>query len=591
MHRKKRLLWQIYLPFLGVIILSLFLVSWYASQSLKSLYYNNQVEDLRIRALMIHQILDDHLNDPDRDDIQPVCVGMGEKTNTRITVIRINGVVIADSKENPALMDNHGDRPEIREALNGAVGSSQRFSYTLNTSMLYVAIPYKKDGEVTAVIRVSKPMTGLSAALRTVYNRIALAAIFISIFAALIALILSYQIKKPISEMIAGAERFGRGDLDHRLYITQSEELRNLADAMNQMAVQLNDRIRTITRQRNEIQAILSSMVEAIIAVNSQEQIIRFNHAASELFHIPSEDAKDKRISEVVRNTELVEFVRNALASQEPLEANIVIWDGQRMLQARGTRLKDSDGAHIGALIVLNDITRLHRMERVRRDFVANVSHELKTPITSIKGFVETLKDGAIHDPENADRFLEIVSRHTDRLNAIIEDLLKLSRLEDEGISIQFEESAVSDVIRDAVMACQGKAEKKQIQLDMECESGLRARVNPPLLEEALVNLLDNAIKYSPASGRVEIRGIRRENEIRISVQDHGPGIPQKHLPRIFERFYRVDRARSRDMGGTGLGLSIVKHIVQAHQGDVSVESVMGQGSTFSIHLPQSLPD
>ncbi|NQT23776.1 PAS domain S-box protein [candidate division KSB1 bacterium] len=589
MSYKKRLLWQIYIPFLVIIILSLFLISWKASRSLKSLYYDNQVDDLRIRALIIHQIVDDHLNTPGETDMQKICVGLSQKIQTRITVIHADGVVIADSEKDPALMNNHADRPEIRNALNGNIGSSQRFSYTLNISMLYVAIPVEKEGKVAAVIRVSKPMTYLSATLHTIYNQLISASIFISILAALIALMLSNRIRKPISEMIAGLKRFSQGDLKHRLYITQSGEMRQLADAMNQMAVHLDDRINTVTRQRNEIQTMLSSMVEAMIAVNTQEQIIRFNHAASTLFHITPEDAKGKNVSEVIRNTELVVFVKRALTAREPQEAHIVMWNDQRTVQARGTRLQDSDGQNVGALIILNDITQIKKMERVRSDFVANVSHELKTPITSIKGFVETLKDGAIHDPENADRFLEIVSKHTDRLNAIIEDLLKLSRLEDEGISIEFEEIEIIKIIKDAIIVCRKKAEQKQIEIEIKCETDLTVSVNPPLLEEALINLIDNALKYSPEENKIEIKCSQDQKGTEISIEDNGPGIAQKHLPRIFERFYRVDRARSREIGGTGLGLSIVKHIVQAHQGEVSVDSVVGTGSTFRIHLPRHL--
>lgn len=588
MSRKKRLLWQIYIPFLGIILLSLFLVSWNASRSLTALYIKSQVNDLQIRAVMIGQVLENHFKNPDEGEIQRICVELGEKIQTRITVILRNGVVIADSKENPAIMDNHADRPEIRDACSGKVGSSQRFSYTLNTSMLYVAVPYANAGEVTAVIRVSNPMTDLSSALRQVYHQLFMTALFISIFTALIAFVIAHRIKKPISDMIAGAKHFGQGDLAHRLYVTQSGELRQLAEAMNQMAAHLDERIRTVTRQHNEIQAILSSMVEAIVAVNAEGQIIRFNDAASGLFHISPEKAKDKNISEVVRNTELVEFIKSTLSSREIRETHIVMLDDQRTLQIRGTRLRDSSGDIIGALIVLNDVTQIKQMERVRRDFVANVSHELKTPITSIKGFVETLKDGAVHEPENADRFLEIVSRHTDRLNAIIDDLLKLSRLEDEGVSIEFEESGILKIIQDATTVCRKKADRKRIAIEIECDDDLSATVNPPLFEEALINLIDNAIKYSPEASRIHITGIRTEEGIRLSVKDRGPGIPKKHLPRIFERFYRVDRARSRDMGGTGLGLSIVKHIVQAHQGEVTVESVVGSGSSFTIHLPKS---
>lgn len=589
MKRKKRLLWQIYLPFLAIIFISLFLTSWHASRTLRNLYTENQVRELQIRSQLIeHQIMAPLLGEQ-YDKTDSLCKVVGEQVNTRFTLILPSGRIVGDTHEDPPVMDNHADRPEVREAFsNKYMGVSTRFSYTLNIDMLYVAIPVEHSGKHIAVVRSAKPLKTLAKSLNGFYKRIGIAGFIITALSAMVALLMLHRINKPISEMIAGAKRFGRGELEHRLYITQSGELRDLAEAMNQMAIELDDRIRKVTQQRNEIQAILSSMVEAIVVVDIEEHIKRFNHAAGLLFDINEEDAYGKNIREIVRNSSLMNFVIHALSSENPQEKEIHLSQQKQILQAHGTAMCDEDGRRIGALIVLNDITRLRRLESVRQDFVANVSHELKTPITSIKGFVETLQAGALNEPENADRFLKIISKQTDRLNAIIEDLLKLSNLErDEETPIELTREKITQTIEDAVLLCRQKADKKDVHITCQCSEHMEATINAPLLEEAMMNLLDNAIKFSNQGGEIDLSCIEDESHVLIRVRDWGTGIEQKQLPRIFERFYRIDKARRRELGGTGLGLAIVKHIAQVHHGHVTVESILGEGSTFTLCLPK----
>ena len=361
---------------------------------------------------------------------------------------------------------------------------------------------------------------------------------------------------------------------------------------MNLMAGQLDDRIRTALRQRNELEAVLSSMVEGVLAVDTDERIIRINRAAANLIGVDPPDVPGRSVLEVVRNSDLQRFITWTLASAEPVESEIVIYqdESEVSLQAHGTALRGtSEHENIGALIVLNDLTLLRRLEGVRRDFVANVSHELRTPITSIKGFVETLQDGALESPQDARRFLDIISRQADRLNAIVEDLLSLSRIEGEtqGADIAVERTGIKGLLRSAIQSCEVKASEKDITLELRCDDGINAQVNAQLVEQAVINLIDNAIKYSDAGDVVNVRCARTDLEVVISVEDHGTGIAPEHLPRLFERFYRVDKARSRKLGGTGLGLAIVKHIAQVHEGHARVESTLGKGSTFSIHLPR----
>ena len=291
----------------------------------------------------------------------------------------------------------------------------------------------------------------------------------------------------------------------------------------------------------------------------------------------------------MVRKADLLRFVARTLSGKAPVEGDIVLRDeSERFLQAHGTVLRDTRAQDIGALIVLNDVTRLRRLENIRRDFVANVSHELKTPVTAIKGSVETLLDGALQKPQDARRFLEIVARQADRLNAIIDDLLALSRIEQEAErhEIPLQRGRLGEVLRGALQACEVGAAAKSIRIECSCPESLQARINPPLLEQAMVNLIDNAVKYSRPDSEVLVEALREGGEVLIRVRDHGSGIGAEHLPRLFERFYRVDKARSRKAGGTGLGLAIVKHIVQAHSGRIAVTSVPGKGSTFTVYLP-----
>ena len=356
-----------------------------------------------------------------------------------------------------------------------------------------------------------------------------------------------------------------------------------------------------LEREVGQLRAILSNMREGVIALDLDERILEMNTGAFELLgpaasRLTSGTVVGVPIEEVIRSAALQRFVRRALQELSPIEETIVIdlevvqaTEKERLLQAYASPLSDVRGARMGVLVVLDDVTRLHQLENVRRDFVANVSHELKTPITSIKGFVETLMDGAVENPEDARRFLSIISRQADRLNAIFEDLLSLSRIEQENErgGIGLEERSVGDVIDEALQSCLFHAQEKQIELEKEYPEDLKALINPNLLEQAIVNLVDNAIKFSESGQRVKVRAQVLDKSLEIQVIDSGKGIDRIHLPRIFERFYRVDKARTRREGGTGLGLAIVKHIAQAHGGFATVKSELGSGSVFSIHIPQ----
>ncbi|HZE20675.1 MAG TPA: histidine kinase dimerization/phospho-acceptor domain-containing protein, partial [Desulfobaccales bacterium] len=558
--RRRRLVAQLFPPYLVIVLVALLAVTWYASQTWRHSFLEQTATDLKVRADLVKPQFKGLLQPLDAPAVDRLCKKLGQLSATRLTVILPSGRVVGDSSNNPAKMDNHADRPEIQEALKGGIGISTRHSYTEEAHMTYVATPVRDQGRIIGVVRASLPVVSIGQALNRMYFKIALGGMGAALLAALLSLLMARRLSKPLEEMKQAAQRFAQGDLRVKVPVPASDELASLAEALNHMAKQLDERIGTIVRQRQEQEAVLASMVEGVMAVDHRERLLTLNQAAARLLGVDPETARLRPIPEVVRNPDLQNFVDQALASSRQVDGEIILRDnGQdRLLQARGTTLRDLQGNAFGALIVLNDVTRLRRLEQARRDFVANVSHELKTPITSIKGFVETLLDGAMQDPKDALNFLHIIAKHADRLNDIINDLLSLSRIEQDSErgKIPLSTGRIQEILHDAIQVCRDRAAAKDIRIDLDCPEELAAGINGPLLLQAVVNLIDNAVKYSPAGLLVEVEARFELGEVLILVRDQGPGIAPEHLPRLFERFYRVDPGRSRKVGGTGLGLA-----------------------------------
>jgi two-component system phosphate regulon sensor histidine kinase PhoR len=368
----------------------------------------------------------------------------------------------------------------------------------------------------------------------------------------------------------------------------RSRRLRQLAEAFNTMAVQLRQRLDALSQLSSEQDAILRSMTEGVVTIDSEGRICRVNDAARNLLGMPRGTIESKLFRDVVQHDDIRRVVAEASASMLPKTGTVVLRnDPETILDIYGSPLFQADGSSSGTLIVFRDMTRVHKLENVRRDFVANVSHELRTPITSIKGFTETLLDGAMNEPETLKKFLAIIGKQSERLHAIFNDLLTLARLEagNEDEQVEVSPTKLADLVREAMDACSSKAASKQIALNADVGEEFRLMVNPSLIQQALVNLIDNAIKYSDSGASVTVKAEREGDFVRCVVADTGPGIESSHLPRLFERFYRVDQGRSRQMGGTGLGLAIVKHIAHVHGGRVDVQSTLGRGSEFSLFL------
>jgi len=601
---RKRLLWQFFPYYLIISLFALLAVVLYASQSLKDVYQREVSGDLAIQAWVVGSQFRGSELLSQRAEIMSTCRELRAslstlKTPTRFSVIDLDGRVIGDSRVELDLLDPQSNQREFIEALNleparakqaDPWGKDTRFCYFASKEMVFIAVAIKSgEGADIGVVRAAVPLDSINAALSDVYVKIVVGGMIIAVLAAILSLVVSRRISRPLEQMKKGAERLAKGDLTYRFAVPDTLEFGSLAKAMNQMATRLYERIHTVVKQRNEQEAVLASMVEGVLAVDGDERLINMNKAASRLIGVVPSELKGRSIQEIVRNSELQRFVTRALNSEIPVEGELILGlERDRFVQAHGTILRGADGTRFGALVVFNDITRLRKLENVRREFVANVSHELKTPITSIKGYVETLLEDTNPDPADTKRFLAIIAKHADRLNAIIDDLLSLSRIEqeEEKQSIALEDCSVTDVLQGAIRVCETNAVAREITIELSCPDDLTARMNAPLLEQAVINLVDNATKYSNPGSQVRVTAEREGSVVVIGVRDHGRGIAKEHLPRIFERFYRVDKARSRKLGGTGLGLAITKHIIQSHGGQISVSSEPGWGSLFTVQLP-----
>jgi two-component system phosphate regulon sensor histidine kinase PhoR len=606
MIKPKKLIWQIFPVSVLTILVAIVAVSWYGAVTLQEFYFQETENDLEARASLVSERVLQLLKQQSIAELRDYSIRMGRDSGTRITVIRKDGKVLADSSENPELMDNHRMRREIDIAFAGSVGKSRRYSKTLGENRIYVALPLvdrlnspQTEGmPVSYVIRTSVSVASLARTLENIRIRIIGVSLAVMIFAGVVTLLVSRNVSKPLEQMTESARQFSLGDFSKKMLPLSTKsaslEIVTLAGSMDRMAKLLDEKIQAILTHGNQLETILSSMVEAVIVIDTSEQVIRLNESAALLFGVNRKTVPGKFVQQLVRNVRLQQKITRTLATREADLDEVVAYNssvGERFLQTNIVSLSDGQGAYVGVLVVMNDVTRMRKLEEVRRDFVANVSHELKTPITSIHGYVETLLDGALDNRDDARKFLKIILKQSGRLSAIIEDLLSLSRIEQQSRKkeITYKQTALYPVIRQAIETCQVKADTAGVSLEVDCPEDLTLRINSTLVEQAVVNLVVNAITYSGRGDMVKITVTASVAEtsgtVRITVEDQGCGIAAKHLPRLFERFYRSDQARSRSLGGTGLGLAIVKHIAQAHRGTVEVESSLGSGSTFTLVL------
>jgi two-component system phosphate regulon sensor histidine kinase PhoR len=563
-----------------------------SSLALKQFHLRQAEQSLNIQALLISQNLQPLLEETGaQPQLQQRCRELARMVGSRLTIVGRDGTVLADSRGVPESMDNHADRPEIQAAQLDGVGSSQRYSRTLEQDMFYLAV---NVADTDVVVRVSLSLSAMATARHRMEGRLFLSGLVLALAAGLVSVSVSRRITRPLQLATAGAQRLAEGDLSARLPVPEQAEVGRLVATLNDMAERLSLRMREVEDQRQKEDTILASMVEGLVAIDVQERVIKVNRAAAHLLRESTEDPAGRRIEEAFRHTGLLRFLRRVLAGEDGLEEELVVPGEQPItLNLLGSVLRNGEGTAMGAVAVVHDISRVRRLEDMRREFVANVSHELKTPVTSIRGFVETLQDGGLSDSEEAHRFLDIIDRQTRRLHAIIEDLLTLSSLEEQaGLGDStMALTPLAPVLETAVQLCHHAAMSRDVCVSVRCPENLEVRMNAPLMEQAVLNLIDNAVKYGRKGGEVQIQVSEEPDGVAIAVRDEGDGISQDHLPHLFERFYRVDKARTRKEGGTGLCLSIVKHIAHVHGGKVAVTSRVGTGSVFQIILPSSRAD
>ncbi|MBI5686524.1 MAG: HAMP domain-containing protein [Verrucomicrobia bacterium] len=532
---------------------------------------------------------------PDTARLQTLAWELGRNTGVRVTFIAGDGAVLAESEktfEGMKAMENHLGRPEVQDALRNGVGSSMRHSDTTDVDHLYFAATVPSStapSNVVAFVRVALPLHQVSQTVSHVQHVATVATVTVGAMAVPLLFWLARRTSKPILEMRDVAARVARGDFSHRAPANTDNELGELAGALNDMSAQLDARLRELNAEKAELTAVLSSMTEGVLAMDAAGKIRLANEALRQQLDI-GEEAIGKSALEVFRNVALQEIVAEAVQTGRVADRDLTFLSPvERMFEVNAARLQSRGGAPAGIVVLFHDITRLKRLENVRKEFVANVSHELRTPLSIIKGYVETLLDPQPPEPEMTRQFLQTVQRHSQRLETLIGDLLTVSALESQQARLQLEPVSLRTVAETAAeeMARQAREKNMTITVGIPAEFP-RPRADAQRLHQVFFNLLDNAVKYVQAGGQISISARLADGEIEVQVSDNGPGIAAEHLSRIFERFYRVDKARSREVGGTGLGLSIVKHIVQAHGGRVWAESELGKGSRFYFTLPQA---
>lgn len=526
------------------------------------------------------------------EDAPTVASAIAKETKTRVTIISSTGDVKADSEIEPKglkELDNHLNRPEVQKAMQNGQGDSIRYSSTLRYPMLYVAFPFKAASQEAGFLRLAIPLSALEKTRANIQS-----ALMVSLFGAIIlSLLLSYVLSNVTSRslrtMASIATQIGKGEFNRRIPVTTRDELGDLAMVMNDMTTRIKGQFESIYAEKNQLDTILRSMGEGLMVTDAKGTITMVNPAFRNLFSI-HEQVNGKQLIDITRHPALNNAFKTVITTEsEKLEEITFQLNEERTILTHWVPLKEN-GELKGVVAVFHDISALKRLEIIRKDFVANVSHELRTPVTVIKGYAETLLEGGLeNNPQRVGRFIEIIHNHAERLANLIRDLLSLSELESGNLTLGFASINVESVVKRACALLDQKAHNKKITID---RSGINelppVQGDPGRLEQVLVNLLDNAIKYTPENGSVTLSVTDMEDMIKIAVIDTGPGIPPKDLPRIFERFYRVDTARSREVEGTGLGLAIVKHIVQLHGGSVSAESTPGKGATFSFTLKKA---
>lgn len=587
---KTRVYWKIAATYLLAAALTLGALGAYLMVEVRDNAREALRDDVRVQAFLARDVVRERIKSGQAGaDLRELATQLGRAAGCRVTLIAGDGTVLADNEHDSATMLNHNTRPEVLAARREGFGAATRRSDTLGIDFYYVAVPVEPSGQEATIVRLAVPMTEVAAAGGPVRHAVLMGLLLAVVLVCGLSLWLARGIVRPLDEVGRAARGLASGDLAQRARVYTGDEIQRLAETFNSMADRLGTTLTELGAAQANREAILANMADGVIVTDANGVVTLFNRASEELLGVRAGEAIGHGIHEAAIHFELGEMVAQCLATGAAERAELrVERPAARVLDVAVSAMTGGSGSPSGAIVVLHDLTALRRLENVRREFVANVSHELRTPVAAVRSLVETLPGAIEDDPEAARQFLRELLQQTERLTALLDDLLELSRLDSGRRELRREAVDVRATVEAAAAKLAPAARGKGHTVRNDTPEGLTVWADSGALERVMVNLLDNAVRYAPAGGLIIVSATPEEDAVVIAVTDDGPGIPEADQPRIFERFYRVDRARSRELGGTGLGLSIVKHIVESHGGEVSVVSKLGEGTTFHVRLPKA---
>ncbi|QQZ10334.1 two-component system histidine kinase PnpS [Heyndrickxia vini] len=584
-------LWlKISFRFLILLFFVLLAIGFFIGDMMKNTYMDMTRNQLFQDANIVSEFINAKEIQKQSIELQTKVESFYAENQPRITIIDVYGDVIADSEDTPAKMENHANRPEFKDIVKRHKKNAEsiRYSETLGYNMMYVATPIQNENQIVGVIRVAFTLQNIDHAIKKLWLSLGLAMGITLILASVIAISLAKGITRPIEDIIQVARRLSEKDYSSRVRAKTKGELEQLSIAVNKLAKSLQHQMEEISENQQKLTGVLTNMVSGVMLINPDGRIALVNPAMEKIIGSTADQLRGKLHIEAGKSFGLSQLIDQSLKKKVKIHDEVqMYYPGQRILDAHLAPYVGANGEIKGIITVLHDITDIRRLEKMRSEFVANVSHELKTPITSLKGFAETLLDGAMYDPEIAKSFLTIIHDESERLHRLITDILHLSKIEQHQLPFHPEPLNATDVIYETVDTLQEEINKKQLILKLPTKKPVIIDAEKDRLQQIILNLVANAVTYTPDKGTIEIGIDEKEDQINLTIKDTGIGISQEELPRIFERFYRVDKARSRNSGGTGLGLAIVKHLVESHHGSIQVESEEGKGTQFTITLPK----
>ena len=508
-------------------------------------------------------------------------------SGARVTLVDAQGKVFADSEKDAALLENHFNRPEVQEARLRGQGKSIRFSQTIGVDTLYVAISMKSKSKIAGYVRLARPLHDVQSVIEKIYQSIFLGMMIAVVIALIIALVFSYRLAAPIRAMERFTERLRQGEPSGTIILNTSDETKKLADNINYLVDELQSKIRQASEEKSKLMTAFTSMTEGVLILDAEDKIEFVNSALSNMIACQYGDINGKTLMEALRNVDLQKAFLKFRQTQATVFQEITLGSIEPVILSISISSVHNYPGEEKTMVVFHDVTRLKKLEKIRVDFVANVTHEIKTPLTAIIGFLETIQTGATTSNEDVQKFIDISLKQAGRLNRLVEDLLIISKIELGEIKFHFEEVSIRDAFEGAIPLVEAKAGLKKINIQNNVQANLSCVwADRDRLAQVLVNILDNAVKFTPEDGRIFIDAGQKDNYTVLTITDTGIGVPKEEVRRLGERFYRVDRSRSRDLGGTGLGLSIVKHLMLAHGGKMEIESQLGQGTKVSLYFP-----